>query len=412
MKGSGRANPVVVVHGGAWAIPEKLWKRSIAGVKAAAIQGYQVLENGGSVVDAVEAGLVSLEDCPVFDAGTGSVLTYDGQVEMDAIVMEGDTMKAGAVGAVKNLRNPVKLARLVMERTPHVLLVGEGANKFGEEHNIHQVDPDELVTEYAKEELEKYKKYSKTVFSLFNKKEQQQYVSSLSDLQSCQEADTSYLKATGLHQERPWFDAARREFSPSFLHEGTERGWVTDLMKWPCCGCALSCNTASDPGQWTRCRDDSVIQELPSFHKGHETVGCAAVDVNGKVACGTSTGGITGKMPGRVGDTPCVGAGAYADGHVGAVSTTGHGEAIMKACLAMQVISHMEIGTSPEESIKKSLNRMEERIKGFGGAIAVSYTGQVAALFSTDRMPWAYVKDGELHYGIHPGEHHVEPYVT
>ncbi|KAK7068743.1 Isoaspartyl peptidase/L-asparaginase [Halocaridina rubra] len=117
--------PVVIVHGGAWAIPEKLWEESIAGVKAAACKGYKILKEGGSSVSAAEGSVILLEDSPAFDAGTGSVLTFDEQVELDALIMDGETMKAGGVGAVRNIKNPVKVARLVMEETPHVLLVGK-----------------------------------------------------------------------------------------------------------------------------------------------------------------------------------------------------------------------------------------------------------------------------------------------
>ncbi|XP_068207821.1 isoaspartyl peptidase/L-asparaginase [Palaemon carinicauda] len=311
--------PVVVVHGGAWAIPENLWSESLAGVKAAARCGYKVLKDGGSATDVAEAAVISLEDCPVFDAGTGSVLTYDEQVEMDAIIMEGTTMKAGAVGAIRNVKNPVKVARLVMEKTPHVLLVGEGANKFAVEHGIQQVDPDTLITPYAREKLAKFKQYNKTVYSLFNK---------------------------------------------------------------------------IDPVQGD----------------GHDTVGCAVVDSTGRTACATSTGGITAKMPGRVGDSPIVGAGGYADDMVGAVSTTGHGEAIIRACLARHVAATMSAGKGVLPALDESLLYMESRVNGFGGAIAVSCKGDVATKFSTPRMAWAYVKEDKVHYGLHPGQHEIEDY--
>lgn len=309
--------PVVIVHGGAWSVPEKLWNDSVQGVKAAALRGYEVLQKGGSAVDVAEAAVISLEDCPVFDAGTGSVLTYDEQVEMDAIIMNGTTMQAGAVGAIRNIPNPVKVARLIMENTPHVMLAGEGANKFASEYGINEVDKDLLITPYAKQELAKYKKYNKTVYCLFNK------------------TDNSNLS-------------------------------------------------------------------------GHDTVGCAVVDEAGHTACATSTGGISAKMPGRVGDSPIIGAGGYADDEVGAVSTTGHGEALMKACLARHISTVMATGQDVLTSIQHGLSHMEKRIKGFGGAIAVSNKGEVGMYFSTPRMPWAYVQGGELHYGIHPGQHVVE----
>ncbi|ROT76047.1 hypothetical protein C7M84_005386 [Penaeus vannamei] len=270
--------PVVIVHGGAWAVPEILWDRSIAGVKTAALHGYKVLQEGGSVVDVAEAA-----------------------VEMDAIIMNGATMEAGAVAAIRNIPNPVKVARLIMEKTPHVMLAGEGANKFASQYGINEVDKELLITPYAKEELAEYKKYTNTVYCLFNKTEHVNPV-------------------------------------------------------------------------------------------GHDTVGCAVVDQKGHTACATSTGGITAKMPGRV----------------GAVSTTGCGEAIMKACLARHIVSVMGTGQDVVTAIKSGLNHMETRINGFGGAIAVSCKGDVGMQFSTPRMPWAYVRQGKLHYGIHPGQHIIE----
>ncbi|XP_042234123.1 isoaspartyl peptidase/L-asparaginase-like [Homarus americanus] len=309
--------PVVVVHGGAWAVPEELWDESLQGVKAAARRGYGVLTAGGSSVDAAEASVVCLEDNPVFDAGTGSVLTFDEQVEMDAIIIDGTTMEAGAVGAIRNVLNPVKVARLVMEKTDHIMLVGDGANKFAAAHGVQEVDPEVLITSLARQTLAKYKKYTSTVYHLFNKTEK---------------PETS----------------------------------------------------------------------------GHETVGCVVVDREGHTSCATSTGGITAKMPGRVGDTPIVGAGGFADDQVGAVSTTGHGEAIMKACLARHITSVMGTGESVKSSIQNGLAHMESRIKGFGGAIAVSCKGEVGTHFSTPRMTWAYIQAGKLHYGIHPNQHVTE----
>lgn len=310
--------PVVIVHGGAGAHPEKKWAECLAGVKAAACEGYKVLKEGGSAVDAAEAGVISLENCPVFNAGTGAALTFNQQVELDALIMDGTTMKVGGVGAISNVKNPVKVARLVMEKTPHVLLVGKGANEFAAEHGINQVDPDTLITEYAKEKLAHHKTYINVVHNLFNKD-----------------------------------------------------------------------NRSADAHD-------------------HDTIGCAVVDKSGHTACATSTGGITAKMPGRVGDSPFAGAGGYADDKVGAISTTGHGEAIMKACLARHIASEISTGQDVSKSIQDGLSYMESRFVGFGGAIAVTHKGEVAANFSTDRMPWAYVQEGKLYYGIHPSQHQVE----
>ncbi|KAG0722128.1 Isoaspartyl peptidase/L-asparaginase [Chionoecetes opilio] len=306
---------VVVVHGGAWDVPEPLWEASLEGVKAAARRGHQVLRGGGSVVEAVEAAVVVLEDNPAFDAGTGSVLTLDGEVEMDALVMSGARLRAGAVAAIRSVANPVKVARLVLEKTPHVMLAGSGANQFAAAHGHPQVPPHTLVTPHARREWETFKKFSKSVDSLFN-----------------------------------------------VLHVQQQRS-------------------------------------------GHDTVGCAALDSLGHTAAATSTGGITAKMPGRVGDTPVPGAGGYADDQVGAVSTTGHGEAILRVCLARHITATMATGVPVSASIESSLEHMAQRVAGCGGAVAVSREGEVGMAFSTPRMPWAYVKHRRLHYGIHPGQH-------
>lgn len=315
---AGSVGGVVVVHGGAWDIPQHLWKASMEGVKAAARCGYQVVGGGGSAVEAVEAAVMMLEDNPAFDAGTGSVLTLEEEVEMDALVMSGAGLQAGAVAAIKNVKNPVKVARLVMEKTPHVMLAGEGANHFAASHGITQVPPDTLVTPYAKQELEIMKKYSTSVDTLFN-------------------------------------------VSP---------------------------------------------QKLPQ--SGHDTVGCAVLDTFCHTACATSTGGITAKMPGRVGDTPVPGAGGYADDQVGAVSTTGHGESLLKVCLARHIVTTMATGMPVSDSIQRSLEYMGQRVSGCGGAVAVSRCGEVGFAFTTPRMPWAYAKDNQLHYGMHPREHMKE----
>ena len=165
-----RANPVIVIHGGAWAIPDKLEDASREGVKKAALAGWEVLNKGGTAVDAVTEAVKCLEDDPVFDAGRGSVLTAAGMVEMDALIMDGKNLDCGSVAAVNNIKNPVVLARKVMEKTPHTLIVGEGANALAKEENLEEVDKEYLVTPEGVEEWETYKKYNTTVSSLFGQR--------------------------------------------------------------------------------------------------------------------------------------------------------------------------------------------------------------------------------------------------
>ena len=337
-----RTHPItIVVHGGAWAIPEALWARSQEGVARAASFGHQCLLGGGSAVDAVVAAVRVLEDDSVFDAGTGSVLNEDGQVEMDAVVMDGKTLRAGAVGAVQNVRNPVSLARLVMDKTDHILLVGAGANKFAALQGVPQVLPDQLVTVEAREQFDSIKDYDFGVDWLFR----QQQV--------------------------------------------------------------------------------------------HDTVGAVALDKFGHVAAATSTGGITYKMAGRIGDSPLLGAGAFADDSIGAASTTGHGESIMKTLLAFRVLqtsarlSHSETADAlhPLEGANKSQNRtnaqivrachdelrdMYRRVGGSGGVIGIAPDGTPSIFNTTEHMPWAVAGglggSSELRSGM--GQHDAPEYLA
>uniref|UniRef100_A0ACB8GEI8 Isoaspartyl peptidase/L-asparaginase n=2 Tax=Sphaerodactylus townsendi TaxID=933632 RepID=A0ACB8GEI8_9SAUR len=144
------------------------------------------------------------------------------------------------------------------------------------------------------------------------------------------------------------------------------------------------------------------------FQKDLGTVGAVAIDSAGNVACATSTGGLTNKLVGRVGDTACIGCGGYADNNVGATSTTGHGESIMKVVLARLVLYHMEQGKSPQDAADIALDFMKTRVGGLGGVIVISHSGDWAARFSTKEMAWATVKDDLLQCGIHPGERHEQ----
>jgi beta-aspartyl-peptidase (threonine type) len=293
--------PVIVVHGGAWSIPDEQVDDNINGVEEAAKQGWNILQKAGSALDAVVSAVNSLEDNPVFDAGVGSVLTEDGTVEMDALIMDGSSLEAGAVAGLRDVRYPVRLARLVMEQTPHVLMIGEGANRIAEEFDVERITQDELVTDTARRELDEWLK--------------------------------------------------EKRFGETF---------------------------------------------------GHDTVGAVALDQDGNLAAATSTGGVTGKQVGRVGDVPIIGSGGYADNRVGAVSTTGHGESILKVNLAKLVLSYMDTGMDIQEAAEKALGYMHVRVKGNGGLIAVDPQGNIAHAFTTKRMVWASIKEDKLESGINP----------
>ena len=295
-----RVSPAIIVHGGAWSLPDRLVEASVRGVEEAARRGWDVLSSGGSALDAVEAAVRSMEDDPVFDAGVGSELNEDGEVEMDSVIMEGGELKAGAVAGVKGVRHPVSLARRVMEETDHVMIIGEGAMRLARELGVEEASQEELVTESARRMWERYVKYRRTVSELYNR----------------------------------------------------------------------------------------------------DTVGAVALDAKGNIAAATSTGGITGKKAGRVGDVPIVGSGAYADNLVGGASSTGHGESIMKVTLARLVLSHVGGGLGPVEAAELALRYMLERVEGRGGVIVITSEGEVGHFFTTRRMPWASVVGGRLESGV------------
>ncbi|XP_077615758.1 isoaspartyl peptidase/L-asparaginase isoform X1 [Crocuta crocuta] len=296
-------NPVIVVHGGgASNISKDRKERVRQGIIRAATEGYKILKDGGSAVDAVEGAVTFLEDDPEFNAGCGSVLNVNGDVEMDASIMNGKDLSAGAVSAVQGIANPIKLARLVMEKTTHCFLTDQGAAKFAAAMGVPTVPKEQLVTERNVKRLEK---------------------------------------------------------------EKHEKG----ASKSDC-------------------------------EKNLGTVGAVALDRNGNVAYATSTGGIVNKMVGRVGDTPCIGSGGYADNDIGAISTTGHGESILKVNLARLTLFHVEQGKTLEEAADLSLGYMKAKLKGLGGLILVSKAGDWAVKWTSASMPWAAAKDGQLHSGI------------
>ncbi|XP_064485029.1 isoaspartyl peptidase/L-asparaginase-like isoform X2 [Ornithodoros turicata] len=305
--------PVLVVHGGAARIPQSLESPKHTGLLQALDAGFELLTRPDAetaALDAVEEAVRVLESLPSFNAGYGSSLTVDGRVEMDALVMEGTRGRAGAVGAARRVAHPVTVARRVMEKTEHILLVGDAADQFAAEVGLPLVDNDSLVSDLARKRLEEHKTFNGTVSSTINDKPME-----------------------------------------------------------------------------------------------HDTVGAVAVDSRGRVACATSTGGLTGQRKGRVGDTPIVGAGGIADDTLGAVSTTGHGEAIMRACLSKHILFLLQQGLSPQTAVDKSLEYMKHLTKGgCGGAILVTPKGEVAVGFNTVQMAWASRDRNSSHWGLWPGQ--------
>lgn len=293
----------LAIHGGAGTIVKsrmtpELEQEYRIGLEKALRVGWAVLQEKGSSLDAVEAAVVSLEDFPLFNAGRGSVFTHEGHQEMDASIMDGHRLRAGAVAFVKNIRNPVRLARRVMERTEHVLLAGEGANRFAEAEGI-KTEPDEYF-----------------------------------------------------FTEHRWLE----------LQEAMAAGRV-------------QLDHAATP-------------------KG--TVGAVACDSRGRLAAATSTGGMTNKKYGRVGDTPLIGLGNYAD-DVCAVSCTGHGEYFMLGVSAYDVAARMKYkGLSLTDAARETIEHLTS-IHGDGGIIAVDSKGNIALPFNSEGMyrGWANA-DGQL----------------
>ena len=283
----------LVLHGGAWNIPEDLVEPHRRGLRVAIKAGWGVLKKGGSAVDAVVESIGIMEDDETFDAGRGSFINAAGEVELDASIMDGSTFKAGAVAAVQNIRHPITLARKVMEESEHVMLVGMGASRFAREHGITLCGQDDLITQ---RELERWRS----------------------------------LQGDAKYKTR---DAFRKREHPT------------------------------------------------------GTVGAVALDARGNIVSGTSTGGTPNKYPGRVGDSPLIGCGTYADNLVGGVSTTGWGEAMIKVVMAKTVIDLMDRhGNDPERAVMEGLKILERKAGGFGGVIAINNAGKVAIAYNTPRM--------------------------
>lgn len=258
------------------------------GLERALAAGREVLERDGCALDAVEAAVRVLEDDPAFNAGRGAVLTLDGTAELDAAIMDGERLRAGAVAAVRCVRNPVQLARCVLERGPHVFLVGEGAERFAEESGLSPVPNDYFITPARREQL-----------------------------------------------------AARGE---------------------------------------------------PSLG----TVGAVARDHAGRLAAATSTGGMMGKRCGRVGDSPVIGAGTYADNASCAVSTTGHGEWFLRTVQAYDIAARMRYGGATlTQAVINSIELRLPRLGATGGLIAVDRHGGIEMRYNTEAMFRASVRSGE-----------------
>jgi len=299
----------MLVHGGAWAIPDDAIEAHLRGVRAAVDAGWKVLTSGGTSLDAVEAAVMVMEDDETFDAGRGSFLNMDGRVQLDACIMDGGTLRAGGVGCVERIRNPIGAAKKILTESPHVYFVGEGAERFAEQHGIELVSNSELVIDREIQRLSEAKKQS-------------------------------YLK---------------------------------------------------------------MPEEFGAASQYHDTVGAVALDSEGNIAAGTSTGGTLNKAPGRVGDSSLIGCGCYADNQSAAVSTTGWGEPMMKLVLSKWTADRVQEGLPPEEAAQLALAYLKKRLNGHGGIIVVDAKGHCGLAHNTPRMAWALVTDQRSASGIDLG---------
>ena len=326
----------LVLHGGAGVIarrdltPEREAAYR-AGLTAAREAGYAVLARGGSALDAVIATVRVLEDHPLFNAGRGAVFNADGVCELDASLMEGRTQAAGAVAGVRHIRNPIELARAVMERSPHVLLTGEGAEKFAQQQGFALVPNEYFHTELRRQQLE----------------------------QARQREAGAKKRAAGV---------------------GPRMG---------------SMPPQSPPLTTTEERTDDRAPSAPvddTFGRNlrYGTVGCVALDRAGNLAAGTSTGGMTNKKFGRVGDAPIIGAGTYAHNATCAVSATGWGEYFIRVGVARDIAAQIEYRGVPLAAAAAATLAKVAALGGDGGVIAIDAQGHIALPFNTRGMYRGY----------------------
>jgi len=339
-------SPVLLVHGGAWAIPENARTEHEQGVRHAVEVGYAVLNRGGASVEAVEAAVSALEDDPTFDAGRGSFLTSDSRVQMDALLMDGGRMKAGGVACVERLRNPIQAARLVLEQSPHVYFVGQGAEDFAHAHGMPLIDNSELVLDRERERL--------------------------AMAQARQAAGLADITFSGPNTTPP----------PSLLDDkGPETACAPETLPKKYC----SSGPAQDenPTKWS-----------------HDTVGAVALDCHGNLSAATSTGGTLNKTPGRVGDSSLIGCGCYADNLSAAVSLTGWGEPIMKLVLGKWAVDRVASGAAPEIAAREAIAYLFNRLGGHGGIILLGPDGRFGLAHNTPGMAWGIANADGLKIGL------------
>jgi beta-aspartyl-peptidase (threonine type) len=314
-------NFAIIIHGGAGTIlKENMTPEMEADYKATLEQairvGYDILKNGGSSLDAVQKTINVMEDSPLFNAGKGAVFTNAETNEHDASIMDGKTLSAGASAGTTNVKNPINLARAIMENSPHVMLAGKGAETFAKEQSLEIVEPSYFYTKRRFDELQEIKEIEK--------------------IEKDQDDKISFF--------------------------------------------------------------DSDIKDSK-----FGTVGCVALDKNGNLVAGTSTGGMSNKRWGRIGDSPIIGAGTYANNATCGVSSTGWGEYFIRAMVAYDISALMEYkGLTLQEAAKVVIQKKVTELGGDGGIVALDKNGNMVAEFNTAGMYRATMNDkGELTIGIY-----------
>src|SRR5690606_22593813 len=321
-RGQENDNPkyVLAIHGGAGTILKKNMSDSLEKAYQAVLSeslrvGYRILKGGGSSIDAVSAAIQVMEDSPLFNAGKGAVFNHQGQNELDASIMDGSTLRAGAVAGVHTVKNPITAARAVMERSEHVLMIGAGAEEFSAAHGVTIVGPSYFWTQPRWDALQRIRQR----------------------------------------------DAEKTELDHQALQ----------------------------------------IREKKYVDEKFGTVGCVALDQNGNLAAGTSTGGMTNKKYGRVGDAPIIGAGTYANDQV-AVSCTGWGEYYIRAVAAYDVAAQLKYGASTAAEAAAQVIKKIGDLGGNGGMIVLDRHGGVTMPFNTEGMyRGAITEDGHIDIRIY-----------
>ena len=294
--------PVILVHGGAGEWPENKHRAALAGVERAAARGWKILRGRGTAMDAVEAGVVSMEDNPIFNAGTGSALNLAGEVETDAAIMDGASLRGGAVAIVRGVRNPVRLARIVMEQTDHVLIAGRGAERLAQAYEMQRA----------------------------NLKVRER-------VQAWRRGQIDFTKGKVKHLSRNY----------KLLKKG-----LLDAL---------------------------------------DTVGALALDTDGNLAAACSTGGLSLKLPGRIGDTAILGAGLYADNAVGAATATGVGEIAIRTAISKTACDLMD-KSSAGVAAKHVIKTVSKRIGKGLGILTLDLQGRYGVAHSTRHLCWAVVE--------------------